>query len=154
MDIEKQLSKYTPKQADCIRSYSIRDSDTYGKSTASGVKAGYAKESARSRASQLLNRPEVMEIIKAYRESEKEKLNHTLEAATDRLWAIADRCRDKDDADTTNELRATENIIKTFGGFIDKTELTTVDNAPVPDAQVAVDTSVAKRQALKLAKEA
>ena len=150
MDIEKQLSKYTPKQADTIRAYGVRTSDTFGMSEKSGIKAGYSKATARGTASQVLNRTDVVEILDAMRLQEKTSANRTLAAATDRLWSIADRCKAKDDPDTTNELRAVEGIIKTHGGFITVTENTNLDTAPKPDAQDAIDTSVTKRQALKL----
>lgn len=98
--------------------------------TKAAIRAGYSEKSARSKASQLLDDPEVQAYIEKKQKRLSEKMNWTHERILQRFSDISDRCMqaepvlDKDGEptgeykfDANGAIKATENIAKHLGFY-------------------------------------
>lgn len=98
--------------------------------TKAAIRAGYSEKSARSKASQLLDDPEVQAYIEKRQKRLSDKMNWTHERILQRFSEISDRCMQAEPVldkegnptgeykfDPNGAIKATENIAKHLGFY-------------------------------------
>ena len=111
--------KLTDKQEAFVLNYTAIGQKTHANAMESMKQAGY--EATRQASYKLLHSKKIQEAITIINNKTSTSNKITLEAAKQHIWDIMHECRDI--KDYSNALRANEDIIKTFGGFIDKTQI-------------------------------